>query len=87
MRRFQIIKKTTEGILRTTVNTEQELRAIVDRLKRDPTVKYIVVKDRTQGTRGMVWRRGLEEVDWWILDPANATIQFRKPKGLDKDSN
>ena len=87
MRRFQIIKKTTEGILRTTVNTEQELRAIVAVLKEDDSVKYIVVKDRTQGTRGMIWRRGREEVDWWILDPPKPTIQFRKPKGLDKDSN
>lgn len=77
-RRYQIIRKTGTEVARATVNTEAELRELVELLKADPEVKYIVVKDRTTRTRGMVWRRGDEAVDWWILDKPQPEITFKK---------
>jgi hypothetical protein len=79
-RRYQIIKKTTEGVFRAHCDTEQQLKTIVEVAKSDPKTKYVVVKDRYLNRRGLVWRRTQgEEVDWWILqEPDRPDIEFKK---------
>lgn len=79
--RWQIIKKTGEGIFRATANREDTMKAIVAVAQADPGCKYIVVKDRVTNRRGLVWRRSQSEpIDWWILrDPFDPDkIQFRQ---------
>ena len=79
-KRWQIIKKTAEGVFRAHCDTEEQLKTIVDLAKSDPDTKYVVVKDRYLNRRGLVWRRSQgEEVDWWILqEPETPEITFKK---------
>lgn len=77
MIRFQIIKKTDQGVFRTSVNTVEELERVTLELTEDASTKYIVVKDRYLRTRGLVWRRGQEQVDWWVLDRPRPEIIWR----------
>lgn len=77
-RRYQIIKKTGTEILRATCDTEEALQEIVKIAQADPECRYVVAKDRYLRTRGLVWRRGQEAVDWWVLDPEQPEITFKK---------
>jgi hypothetical protein len=77
--RWQIIKKTSEGIFRVTTHTEEGMQAIVQVAQQDPDCKYVVVKDRVKNRRGIVWRRSThEEIDWWILNDTPVEIEYRK---------
>lgn len=66
--RFQIIKKTREGVFRTAVNTGEAVEEIVKIAKTDPDCLWVVVKDRTRRIRQQVWRRRAGELipKWWL---------------------
>ena len=79
--RWQIIKKTSDGIFRATAHTEAAMREIVRVAQEDPETKYVVVKDRVKNRRGMVWRRSThEEIDWWILSDTPVEVEYRRAK-------
>lgn len=85
-RRYQIIKKTDQGIMRATCQTREELELLVVAAQRDPSCRYIVVKDRYLRTRGLVWRRNRgEEIDWWVLEPKTPEITFKKKPRAEKN--
>jgi hypothetical protein len=66
-RRWQIMKRTTEGVFRATTNTEQGLEEIVTLAQRDPECLWIVVKDRVGNRQAKIWRRneGVVVEPWW----------------------
>ena len=77
--RWQIIKKTSEGIFRATAHTEAAMREIVRVAQEDPETKYVVVKDRVKNRRGIVWRRSTHEaIDWWILEDTPVEVEYRR---------
>ena len=79
--RWQIIKKTSDGIFRATAHTEAAMKEIVRVAQEDPECKYVVVKDRVKNRRGMVWRRSThEEIDWWILADTPVEIEYKRAK-------
>ena len=79
--RWQIIKKTSDGIFRATAHTEEAMRAIVEVAQEDPECKYVVVKDRVKNRRGIVWRRSThEEIDWWILEDTPVEVEYKRAK-------
>ncbi len=79
-RRWQIMKKTDQGVFRATTDTEQGLEEIVRTAQSDPETRWIVVKDRKLNRRGLVWKRNSKEViDWWcVQEPETPEIQFKK---------
>jgi hypothetical protein len=80
-KRWQIMKRTNEGVFRATTDTEEGLEEIVKIAQSDPETKWIVVKDRYLNRRGLVWKRSQgEEIDWWCLDPETPEIKFKKTK-------
>jgi hypothetical protein len=85
-RRYQIIKKTTEGVFRAAVMTRESVDELIHRAQQDPECKYVVVKDRHTGKRLLVWRKNHEEVlDFWVLWDTEPEIVFKTPKKVDKD--
>jgi len=90
--RWQIIKKTPDGIFRATAHTEEAMKAIVEVAQQDPETKYVVVKDRVKNRRGIVWRRSRHtEIDWWILADTPVEIEYKRAKPpaeqISKDEN
>lgn len=86
-RRYEIIKKTSEGVFRVRVQEREHMEHMVELAQADPETRYIVVKDRYLNRRGLVWRRNTQEqIDYWILDRETPHIEFRpSPKKLDKE--
>jgi hypothetical protein len=69
--RWQVMKKTNEGVFRTTTDSEIAMKKLCELAQEDPKCRWIVVKDRVLNRRGMVWRRNTtDEIDWWILQDA-----------------
>ncbi len=66
MRRFEITIKNSEGTLRQSVNTEQEMHECVATLQADPRCLWIVVKDRCDRGLDLEWQREGESIDWWV---------------------
>lgn len=66
--RFQIIKKTREGVFRCSVNTGEAVSEIIEIAKTDPATVWVVVKDRQRRLRQQVWRRseGVVVEKWWL---------------------
>jgi hypothetical protein len=66
--RFQIIKKTREGVFRTQVDSPEGVSEILSRAKQDPACLWVVVKDRTLRMRQQVWRRNEGDLIefWWL---------------------
>jgi len=66
-RRWQIMKRTTEGVFRATTNTEQGLEEIVMTAQTDPATLWIVVKDRVLNRQAKIWRQneGIVVEPWW----------------------
>lgn len=66
--RFQIIKKTQEGVFRCSVNTGEAVSEIIEIAKTDPECLWVVVKDRQRRLRQQVWRRseGVVVEKWWL---------------------
>ena len=65
--RFQIMKKTSEGIFRTSTNTVEAVEEIVNEAQNDAKTIWIVVKDRQRRLRQQIWRRseGVVIEPWW----------------------
>jgi hypothetical protein len=69
--RWQVMKKTDQGVFRTTTNSTVTMKKLCELAQEDPECRWIVVKDRVMNRRGMVWRRTQgEAIDWWILQDA-----------------
>ena len=69
--RWQVMKKTQEGVFRTTTNSETAMKKLCELAQQDLDCRWIVVKDRVKNRRGLVWRRNTtDEIDWWILQDA-----------------
>ena len=69
--RWQVMKKTQEGVFRTTTNSDVAMKKLCELAQQDADCRWIVVKDRVKNRRGMVWRRNTtDEIDWWILQDA-----------------
>jgi len=66
--RFQVLKKTQEGVFRCSVNTGEAVNEIIERAKADDSCVWIVVKDRQRRLRQQVWRRneGVVVEFWWL---------------------
>ena len=66
--RFQVLKKTQEGVFRCSVNTDQAVNEIIEIAKSDASCVWIVVKDRQRRLRQQVWRRneGVVVEFWWL---------------------
>jgi hypothetical protein len=66
--RFQIIKKTQDGVFRTSVNTVEGVEEIIKQAEADPESVWIVVKDRQRRLRQQIWRRneGVLVPKWWL---------------------
>jgi hypothetical protein len=66
--RFQILKKTREGVFRCSVNTGEAVTEIIEIAKLDPDSIWVVVKDRQRRLRQQVWRRneGVVVEFWWL---------------------
>lgn len=69
-RRFQVMKKTEQGLFRATCQTAEELEAMISQSQQDPQTKWIVVKDRHLNRRHLVWLRsqGTRIEPWWLDD-------------------
>lgn len=81
--RWQVMKKTDQGVLRATTNSDQTLKALVEEAQKDPNCRWIVVKDRVLNRRGLVWKRSQgEEIDWWCLEDTPPEITFKKNTGF-----
>lgn len=84
-RRWQILKKTTEGIFRATTNSVEGMEEIVKIAQADPDTVWIVVKDRVLNRRHQIWRRsaGVVIEPWWREDTPEPRITYKigKPKG------
>jgi len=66
--RFQIIKKTREGVFRCSVNTGEAVNEIIEIAKSDESCLWVVVKDRQKRRRQQVWRRSeTEKIEFWWL--------------------
>ncbi len=67
--RFQIIKKTRDGVFRCSVNTGEAVNEIIEIAKLDPDAIWVVVKDRQRRRRQQVWRRSDDEkIEFWWLE-------------------
>jgi len=67
--RFQILKKTREGVFRCSVNTGEAVNEIIEIAKLDPACLWVVVKDRQKRRRQQVWRRSDDEkIEFWWLE-------------------
>ena len=67
--RFQIIKKTREGVFRCAVDTGEAVNEIIEQAKADPDAIWVVVKDRQKRRRQQVWRRSeTEKIEFWWLE-------------------
>jgi len=78
--RWQVMKKTDQGVFRTTTNSETAMKQLCELAQQDPECRWIVVKDRVRNRRGMVWRRNHKDtIDWWILQDAPEVKILSKP--------
>ena len=67
--RFQVIKKTRDGVFRTAVATGEAVNEIIERAKADDECLWVVVKDRQKRRRQQVWRRSeTEKIEFWWLE-------------------
>ena len=83
--RWQVMKKTSEGVFRATTNRPETLEELVKIAQNDEATLWIVVKDRRLNRREMVWRRSQGvDIAWYWLEPETPQIEFRQPKGIDK---
>lgn len=66
-RRWQIMKRTTEGVFRATTNTIEGMEEIVKVAQSDPECLWIVVKDRRENRQARIWKRseGVKIEPWW----------------------
>jgi hypothetical protein len=66
--RFQIIKKTREGVFRCAVDSGEAVNEIIEIAKTDPDCIWVVVKDRTRRRRQQIWRRNAGDLIefWWL---------------------
>lgn len=69
MNRYQIIKKTDQGLFRVTANDLHSVDQIVEDQKKRPETIYVIVKDRVKNTTVKVWQRDRDcKIEWWIED-------------------
>lgn len=69
MNRYQIIKKTDQGLFRVTANDLHSVDQIVTEQQRDPQTIYVIVKDRVKNCTVRVWQRDRDcKIEWWIED-------------------
>jgi hypothetical protein len=69
MNRYQIIKKTDQGVFRVTANDLVTVDQIVEDQKKRPETIYVIVKDRVKNTTVKVWQRDRDvAIEWWIRD-------------------
>ena len=67
--RFQVLKKTREGVFRTAVDTGEAVNEIIEIAKADDECLWVVVKDRQKRRRQQVWRRSEhEKIEFWWLE-------------------
>ena len=67
--RFQIIKKTRDGVFRCAVDTGEAVNEIIEIAKSDDDCLWVVVKDRQKRRRQQVWRRSEhEKIEFWWLE-------------------
>lgn len=69
MNRYQIIKRTTEGVFRATANDLKAVDDLVAAHEKDPECHWVLVKDRVKNQTVRVWQRDRDcEIQWWIED-------------------
>ena len=82
--RWQVMKKTQEGVFRTTTNSETAMKKLCELAQQDLDCRWIVVKDRVKNRRGLVWRRNTNDtIDWWILQDVPVVWHKRNKPGVD----
>ena len=79
-RRWQILKRTPEGVFRTTTDSTEGMEEIVKIAQSDENCQWIVVKDRVENRRHQIWRRSRGTViePWWRDDTPKPTIVFKR---------
>jgi hypothetical protein len=67
--RFQIIKKTRDGVFRCAVDSGEAVNEIIEIARADPDAIWVVVKDRQRRRTQQVWRRSeTEKIEFWWLE-------------------
>ena len=86
-RRWQIMKKTDQGIFRATTDRTDCMEEIVKIAQADPECRWIVVKDRVENRRHQIWRRstGVVIEPWWREDSPEPRIAYGKKIGKTGD--